>query len=59
MMRTGVPHFLRFSASKRRRGAATLVVPYLDSHAALAPVMAGEPRRSFYYTGDMHFNPRG
>jgi hypothetical protein len=34
-------------------------VPYLDALASLASAIQGTPKGRYYYTNDMHFNPRG
>lgn len=66
LMLTGVPHHEQFSGAWSSRPhrelgrlAEELGVPYLDSHRSLRPRMAGAPRERYYYSGDMHFNPRG
>ena len=47
------PHIVIGEAAKKAG------VPYLNSHAALAPKIQGTPQRRYYYYRDMHFNPRG
>jgi hypothetical protein len=72
LMLTGVPHYPQMArgsggvppwsgrphreiARVARAGGAV----YLDSLAALTPLVEPTPHDWYYYSGDMHFNPRG
>ncbi|MFO7870502.1 MAG: hypothetical protein R6V03_03615 [Kiritimatiellia bacterium] len=74
LMYTAVPHYRQFAGRPDGTGdplwsakpheviaklAAEEDVPYLNSWEALKPEIEGTPRNRYYYSGDMHFNPRG
>jgi len=74
LMLTSVPHYPQYASKEDGTGkpkwtsrphkeiariSAENEVPYLDSFRALAGVIRGTPQTEFYYSGDMHFNPRG
>jgi len=39
--------------------AKEIEVPYLNSFEELKPFIQGTAQSTYYYVGDMHFNPRG
>ncbi|MDC0357567.1 SGNH/GDSL hydrolase family protein [Oligoflexia bacterium] len=71
---SSVPHYQQLAGDDQGRGAPLWSVrphkeiervadenniPYLDALNSLAPLVRGMPRSTYYYNGNMHFNPRG
>lgn len=74
LMMTAVPQYWQYAGNANGDGpprwssrpheaigklASEIGVPYLNSFEALAPVIRGTVQTKYYYSGDMHFNPRG
>ncbi|NIT60069.1 MAG: hypothetical protein GWN00_28780 [Aliifodinibius sp.] len=75
VMITSVPHYWQYAGRRNDGSgkpvyssrphyaiselAKELSVPYLNSFEELKPHIQGTPQSKFYYSGDMHFNPRG
>jgi len=74
VMMTSVPHYWNYAANRDGTGkpkytdqphvtiselAEELGVPYLNSFEELKTRVAGTPQSRYYFTDNIHFNPRG
>jgi len=74
VMFTAVPHYPQYNGKIDGGGtpawssrphyeiaklAKEIEVPYLNSFEELKPFIQGTAQSTYYYVGDMHFNPRG